>query len=86
MLSRFLWWLQNDPNAPATFIQALSALISASVTVVLACITYKYMLLTTNDKTLANLTAAASLLWRTIRCTSLKNDLNLVGETNTVCA
>ncbi len=43
---RFVWWLAHDSNAAATLTQAVSAAITAAVTVVLCLLTYRYMLLT----------------------------------------
>jgi hypothetical protein len=46
MLQRFIWWVHNEPNAPATLVQATSALVSTVITGALCWITSRYMVLT----------------------------------------
>jgi len=34
-LGRFVWWFQHEPNAPATFVQAVASLFTVAITGVL---------------------------------------------------
>jgi len=43
---RFFWWLQHEPNAPATFVQSCAVVVTTIVTTLLCGVTYKYMVLT----------------------------------------
>jgi hypothetical protein len=60
MLSRFVWWWQHDANAPAIFVQALSAGVTAIVTAVLCWLNYRYLVYTQKqaETTLAQLRAS----------------------------
>jgi hypothetical protein len=46
MLSRFVWWVQNDPTAVVVSIQCFSSVVTIVITGILCWVTYCYMMLT----------------------------------------